>query len=42
MKITGWIQASDYSSTELGAVSFEHAAHAVLFPEPLGAGRGPF
>ena len=30
MKITGWIQASDYSATELGAVSFEQAAHAIL------------
>jgi hypothetical protein len=31
--ITGWTQTSDYSSTELGAVSFEQAAQAVLsFP----------
>lgn len=33
MNVTGWIQASDYSSTELGAVSLEEASHAVLsFP----------
>jgi hypothetical protein len=33
MNLTGWIQAGDYSSTELGAVSFEHAAQALLsFP----------
>jgi hypothetical protein len=33
MNVTGWIQAGDYSSTELGAVSFEQAVHAVLsFP----------
>ena len=30
MKVTGWIQASDYSSTDLGAVSFEQAARVVL------------
>lgn len=29
MKITGWIQTSDFSSTELGEVSFEQAAQAV-------------
>jgi hypothetical protein len=33
MNITGWTQSSDYSSTELGAVSCEQATHAVLsFP----------
>jgi hypothetical protein len=33
MSTAGWIQTSDYSSTELGTVSFEQAAHAILsFP----------